>query len=293
MCKKNKMLKTIKTTLNVASSAASAFAVYNPVLVTIPIIGSICNELCAYYDEKMIMKRLSMLESRLTEQSIAFENFKNRIASLGEHGKYVLSANVRCLCLDALPETSDILIDCIISYLMGKNQDMEEELCQIICNCDANDIKMLSMVKEYMNNGTRSYHEKMLVKLKSDVEEKKNELASKEDLSKTRIARRNKYYDRNVIYGENTIFWKDFTEFYDLVNANDMGVILNVACEDENKNTIYDWVYFGRSLLKLQNEGVFQLEFVTTIGAISQNNIDRFHLTILGQALLKHIKSND
>lgn len=98
-----------------------------------------------------------------------------------------------------------------------------------------------------------------------------------------------KCYDRSVIYGINTIFWTDFTDFYKLVNIYDMGRILNEAGKNEDGIEVYDWAFLIRALLKMQSKGVVQLEFVSSLGTISQNNIDRFHITIFGQNLLEHI----
>ena len=97
-------------------------------------------------------------------------------------------------------------------------------------------------------------------------------------------------HDRNVIFGENTIFWKDFTNYFHLVNVDDMGLILNQLGKNENGEEVYDWTYLIRSMLKFQSNGVVQLEFVSSLGTISQNNINRFHITLFGQKLLEYIE---
>ena len=43
-------------------------------------------------------------------------------------------------------------------------------------------------------------------------------------------------------------------------------------------------------MLKFQSNGVVQLEFVSSLGTISQNNINRFHITLFGQKLLEYIE---
>ncbi|MCI8948800.1 MAG: hypothetical protein HFG49_02005 [Lachnospiraceae bacterium] len=102
-----------------------------------------------------------------------------------------------------------------------------------------------------------------------------------------------KWYDRNVIYGSNTIFWKDFTKFCNLKNVHGMGIILNEAGMREDGVEVYEWAFLMRLLLKLQSKGVIQLEFISSLGTISQNNVDRFHVTLFGQNLLQHIKLNE
>ena len=69
-----------------------------------------------------------------------------------------------------------------------------------------------------------------------------------------------------------------------------MGLILNRLGKDENGEEVYDWAYLIRSMLKFQSNGVIQLEFISSLGTISQNNIDRFHITLFGQKLLEYIE---
>lgn len=98
-----------------------------------------------------------------------------------------------------------------------------------------------------------------------------------------------RWQDRNVIYGENTIFWKDFTKFFNMINIDDMGRILNQTAVDRDGNENMEWAYLMRSLLKFQNLGVVQVEFRATVGTISANHVERFHITLFGQRLLKYI----
>ena len=76
-------------------------------------------------------------------------------------------------------------------------------------------------------------------------------------------------------------------------NIHDMGRILNEAGKNEDGFEVYDWAFLIRALLKMQSKGVVQLEFISSNGIISQNNIDRFHVTLFGQNLLEHIKIDD
>lgn len=72
---------------------------------------------------------------------------------MNEHEQYVFRNNVKHLCLSTLPETTGVLIDCLISYLMNEKQDMDEELCEIVYSCNANDIELLRVIKQYMEKG--------------------------------------------------------------------------------------------------------------------------------------------
>lgn len=288
---KEKGKKIVQTTLNVGSPIASALSLINPTFLSIPIIASVCNELCTFFDAKCVERRLSQFQKKIEEQKITINKLQNSIDLLNEHSQYVFRNNIKHLCLSALPETTDVLINCLISYLMNEKQNMDEELCEIICSCNANDVELLRIIKQYMKEGERVYHQKMIDKYQNDVREMQMQLQIKHQESSTmkKVYTPHKWYDRNVIYGENTIFWQDFTGFYKLTNIYDMGRMLNEAGKNENDFDVYDWAFLIRSLLKMQSKGVLQLEFISSTGVISQNNIDRFHITLFSQNLLEHI----
>lgn len=286
--KKDKGREVIKKALNVASPIASVLSLINPAFLAIPVVASVSNELCAYFDAKSVENRLLQLQKRIEEEAIAIEDLKEMVNSLNEHSQYVLRNNLKHLCLSALPETTDVLIKCLISYIKQENKDMNEEICEIVCSCNANDIQFLQLVKQYIIEGTREYHCEMRKKEQDEVEEI-HEQPKESTTGMAKAYHPIKWKDRNMIYGDNTIFWRDFTEYFQLRNIGDMGMMLNMLGKDENGNEVYDWAYMIRSLIKFQNQGVVQLEFVTTPGTISQNNIDRFHITLFGQKLLKYI----
>lgn len=103
-------------------------------------------------------------------------------------------------------------------------------------------------------------------------------------------------HDRSYFYGEdNTIFWSDFIKMLHLeITATDMSAFLNKrftqkAPDGTLEEDITEFAYIARSIIKLQNLGVLQCDFITTLGTISPNNIERFHITFFGQKLLEYI----
>lgn len=73
-----------------------------------------------------------------------------------------------------------------------------------------------------------------------------------------------------------------------------MSIFLNrkFATKDSDVNfneEIIDFAYLAKSIIKLQNLGVLQCDFVPTIGTSSLNHIDRFYITFFGQKLLEYI----
>lgn len=224
-----------------------------------------------FFDVKCVERRLSQFQKKIEEQKITINKLQNSIDLLNEHSQDVFRNNIKHLCLSALPETTDVLIDCLISYLMNEKQNMDEELCEIICSYNANDVELLRIIKQYMKEGERVYHQKMIDKYQNDVREMQMQLQIKHQESSTmkKVYTPHKWYDRNVIYGENTIFWQDFTGFYKLTNIYDMGRMLNEAGKNENDFDVYDWAFLIRSLFKMQSKGVLQLEFISSTGVIS------------------------
>lgn len=196
----------IKGTLNIASPVvsgiSSALSLVSPGFIAIPIVTSVINELCTFYDTKSVEKRLLEFERKINEAEIDIRDFREKIDYLSEHSRYVFRNNLKHLCLEALPETTDTLINCMISYLVGETQEMDEELCEIICA----DIKLMKYIKDYLTQGDRKHYNKMLDKAYSDFKEQqfsKNENGSK-------YYNRVGLVDRNIIYGTNTIFLERF-----------------------------------------------------------------------------------
>lgn len=73
-----------------------------------------------------------------------------------------------------------------------------------------------------------------------------------------------------------------------------MGILLNRKLTKRNKtgevdSEIIDFAYLAKSIIKMQNLSVLQCDFKTTLGTLSINDIDRFHITFFGQKLLDYI----
>lgn len=101
--------------------------------------------------------------------------------------------------------------------------------------------------------------------------------------------------DRDIVYSpRNTIKWSDFSAFIFGSPINDMSCLMNsefVAKYDDGREVrTMEPAFIARSIVKLQSLGVLQYDFVTTLGTISPNHIDRLHLTFFGQKLLEYIE---
>ena len=59
---------------------------------------------------------------------------------------------------------------------------------------------------------------------------------------------------------------------------------------DEEGNKSKEWAYLGKSFIKLQNLGILELDYINTTGNINSLNVERFHITLFGNELLKYIR---
>lgn len=270
--------------LNITSAIISALPAVDPRLLAVPVIASVVNEIGAFFDAASIERRLHELEVKLNEQTVSVDRLQERLECLDEYGRYVFRNNLKHLCLTALPETTDTLINSMIAYLMEDAQEMDEEICEIVSACNANDIRFLKRLKQFLEKGERTQQNQKYIEAQQNAAQShENDSVGGGFFTPTR------WQDRNVIYGENTIFWKDFTKFFNMINIDDMGRILNQTAVDRDGNENMEWAYLMRSLLKFQNLGVVQVEFRATVGTISANHVERFHITLFGQRLLKYI----
>lgn len=263
--------------MNVFSPVASALSLVNPTFLAIPVIASVSNELFAYFDSKSTEKRLLQLQEAVEHTGVEIPEFAEQVSKLDEHGQYVVRNIVKHLCLSAPPEVTDTLNKAIIDLIMNEPHGMPEHICEILQQCNANDIKLLRRIKRFQIDGDKSaYHQKLI--------------ETKKDANSRGI------HDRSILYGEqNTIFWSDFTKtLWTGTEITDIGVLLNqrILAEDSEGNCsieILDLAYLARSIIKLQNLGVLQCDFITTMGTTSTNHIDRFHITLFGKKLLEYI----
>lgn len=264
-------------TANVISSTASAMASLNPLFLAIPIMTSVANELFSFFDSKSTEKRLCGMENELNKQGIEIQDFAERISKLEEHEQYVLRNNVKYLCLAAQPETTDMLNKAIIECVMSESFGLTEHACEILQQCNSDDIFLLELIKKFQMNGSKKEYKEKFSKAKEEKDS-------------------GGWQDRNVFYGEDTtIFWSDFLKELNFPSV-DLGELLSLKfkAKDENGQFYGDEIdylaHLGKSIVKLQNLSVLQCDYRTTLGTTSPSNVERFHLTLFGKKLLEYIE---
>lgn len=271
----------LRRLFNIASPIASVFSLINPAFLAIPVISSVTNELFAYFDAKSIEKRLKGLQDELIKQNIRIEDFAQRISELTEHERYVVRNNIRHLCLSAQPETTDMLNKAIIEYIMNESFGLAEHACEILQQCNSDDIFFLKFVKNFLMNKPKDEYRRL----------KDSALANENSGG---------FQDRIVLFGEDTtVIWKDFVEPLHLKSfEHDLGAFLSIPFQAELNGEalggeITYLAQFAKSIVKLQNLSVLQCEYHTTLGTISLGNIERFHITLFGKKLLEYIELDD
>lgn len=250
--------------------------VYQIALAGIPVVGSVISEIIGYFNEKEIIKRIETLDSKFNQMDASVENIKDIISNFSEHDYYTLRRNLKHLIIDAQPEVVESFNNSIVDFILyDKNRTMAEEASEILRDLNSNDIELLELIKYFMSLN-------LLQKKKNETLEKINN----PDKEKGR------WRDRQIIFDERTIFWEDFISFLDIRNVKSkisLDIILNSTFNSSRGDIVYDFAFMGKSFIKLQRLGVLSMDFVTTYGTSSQNNVNRFHLSLFGEKLLTYI----
>lgn len=218
------------------------------------------------------------------------EEFREKVVNLTEHNEYVVRNNLINVLLNCIPESIDIYISVLIDLIMNQENTIHEEICEILSQLNKNDLILLSMINFYRKNGENKYYYEHIEKNKEIVDKTCHE-KHQDDLSNqnTKLI---KFLDRDNIYKTDTIFWKDFTEQFN-VSTIEMGQMLLSEGKDEAGNFTMQWAFLARAFIKLERLGLIQLDIRNTLGTINFLNIDRFHITLFGWNLLYYVDLND
>lgn len=286
---KNKIANTV---LDGIDSLANVLTAINPNLAGITIITFVIKQIINYADSDDVIKRIKKLDKQLSNKEIDMEDFKNKILKLSEHEKYIVKNNLKNILLNCIPETVDIYISIWIDLIMNDDSSIHEELCEILTSLNKNDLILLEMIKSFTKYGEKSYYiSSEIFNEIRDQEIAKTNGKIKKYNSKTKGIKKLEYNfsDRDVRIGNKTIFWKDFAKYYD-IKVGEMGYMLLAKATNENGDKAMIWAYYVRSFIKLDRLGVLQLDYYSTFGTVNSLNIDRFHITLFGEKLLKYIQ---
>lgn len=285
---KDDTINKIKNVGEMVNAGAGILSSVDPAFLLIPIFVYAVNWTFGLASPEYIIKRLNKINEKLIKRKISIDDFKNEVLNLSEHNEYIVLNHLRNILLTAIPETVDIYIELIIDFIMKKEYDEKETLCEIVNLLNKKDIQLLHMIEEYRDNGDREYYDKNTEKAQKEKIE--NEKKDRSDKTPYLGLKKIRWVDRNVVIdNSSTIFWKDFEKYYEL-QTGEMGFILLGETMDEEGNKSKDWAYLGKSFIKLQNLGILELDYINTTGNINSLNVERFHITLFGNELLKYIR---
>lgn len=127
----------------------------------VPIVGSTIAELITYLDAKYIERRLTTLEDQVKKLNINLDDFTNRLIALDEdeHKYYVVRSNLKYLCLNALPESIDMLNMALIEIITQDEYGMAEHAAEIIRQLNSEDIAVLHRMKQFILSTKKEYVE--------------------------------------------------------------------------------------------------------------------------------------
>lgn len=285
---KDDTINKIKNVEEIVNAGAGILSSIDPAFSLIPIFVYAVNWTFGLASPEYIIKRLNKINEKLIKRKISIDDFKNEVLNLSEHNEYIVLNHLRNILLTAIPETVDIYIELIIDFIMKKEYDEKETLCEIVNLLNKKDIQLLHMIEEYRDNGDRKYYDKNTEKAQKEKIE--NEKKDRSDKTPYLGLKKIRWVDRNIVIdNSSTIFWKDFEKYYEL-QTGEMGFILLGETMDEEGNKSKEWAYIGKSFIKLQNLGILELDYINTTGNINSLNVERFHITLFGNELLKYIR---
>lgn len=272
-------------------STTNVLSLIHPAFAGLTIITFVIKQIINYVSADDLVKRINKIEKQLNNEKISMEEFRKKITNLTEHNMYVARNNLRNILLNCIPDTVDIYISIWIDLIMNDTNSTNEDLCEILSELNKHDLLLLEMIKSFMKYGEKKYYiSSELAKRNRLEEERRNNEEIKEYNSKTKGIKKLdfSFSDRDMRIGNKTIFWKDFSEYYN-INVGEMGYMILDKGINENGEKTMSWAFYVRSFIKLDKLGVVQLDYYSTLGTVNSLNIERFHITLFGEKLLQYI----
>ena len=239
----------------------------------IPIVTSIITSIKGFVDQRHLNERLNHIEESIykieenhyhtiAEQVTSF--IPERIEKLNSHDYYSLKRDLRFLIADASPELVDTFVSALLDFLhdTNVNHTMAEEVMDILLQFNAHDIDLMEKVEEYRNS-------------RYQIEDENDE---------KRVTNEDKSI--SVIMG---FKWDEFAEYLGYKGKTLHDALTGGAYKIADGEYSYDFSFLGRSLLKLQSLGVFDLAFKMYVGSSSLTDIENVSITQFGNEILKHV----
>lgn len=260
----------IQPILNQMAAALSLYPTDSLLIKSIPVIISVFNELITFTDGKIVEERLCQLEEGIQNMGIELEEFKQNVENLDEHNQFVLRRHVKDYCLSALPETIEMRILSMVEFVMAEEHDFAEEICEIVSELNRTDLEVLTKIYAITTD------EELNEKRKKEAQDKISNSSGK-------------YRDRVYYLSRRTIMWEDFMNIKRDDRVITFSDSLNYHLVNSDGKDNYQIAMYSRSLLKLQNLGVIDMDAQAVLGASPINNVCQFHLTVFGVKLMQYV----
>lgn len=240
-------------------------------------VGSIIVSIMDDVEIGYLNKRIDSLAAEIEKQGQTQKDFMCRLAEFiaDEHGYFELKKAMKGLCTEAIPEATPILNKSIIEMISKKNISMQELIIESVLQLNANDIITLKEIKNFLLHPC-TYQ----LELEYKKHKESNDIRMR---------------DRNVIYEGKTILWKDFCHYLNMGKSlENISCILSqkVCVQREDNGEVIEtemFSYLGLSMIKLIRLGFIQADYYTRMGTSGSNDIERFHITLLGEEVMKDI----
>lgn len=273
-------IDTFQMILNQVATAIDLYPTNSLWIKSISAVISVFNELIMFCDAGEVESRLSDLEAKVEELEISQEQFINSVNSMSYHDKYAFRNFLKSYCLETLPEVTDAMIYALIDFVMDQKSGIKEEVCEILKQFNAIDIKCMKRIKSIINN-------------KEITQKRRNEAITVIEEQKDKG-----WKDNVLFYPGKTVIWGDFVEYKGeevdktgnitewIPNVTDL--MLGSFVNDEKEEAVMS--QSSRSLIKLQNLGVVIIFNQMLLGDSPMFNIQKFTLTNYGIKILDYIK---
>lgn len=269
-------------------------------IAAIPYAGGAINEIINCVQKDKLEKRIIDIEKNIKDyiisQDMSFEDFIDISKRLDEHDYYVVRNTFKHLLLSAQPDSVEPLCRAMVDYSLKIDQDSNQIACEIMCELNSNDIKVIKKIKRIVESDEHIRKMKELVsKIRSEketTEKKENKRREEEKTNPQKISRIPEWQYRNIVYGKHTVLWEDFGDL--VVDGENNPILLkaymalNTDVKKDKQKDVGPALEVV-SIIKMEKLGIIETEYEPLSGSTTLLNYTRFHVTLLGQKLFNYI----
>lgn len=123
------------------------------IITGLPYVGGVINEVDNLMQTDMLLKKLEDIEktmqNHLRIQAVSFDDFVVITKNFTEQEYYVVRNTFKHLVLSAQPDTVEPLCKAMVDYSLKIDQDINQIVCEVMCELNSLDMKLLYNIKKY------------------------------------------------------------------------------------------------------------------------------------------------